>query len=405
MVKKLGTLLVLLMTAVVSLAQSVADSTLAILEDMSIPLVEKMHVANTDFKDNWYLGLYGGAVSNFGSDASHAGFFQVMGPAAALTFGKEITPVSGVRLQLNYTRNTGITDNQFVGEFKDMIHDRFKWNSYALNIDYLLNFTNLVMGFRENRKFHFQGIVGIGGSVSRNYTSGKYASAQGVDNSHGAQLGNQDKYQNRQHSLINIRAGIAGTFMVARNWNLHIEAVENFLDNSYDSNPTTKNTWDGHLDFMVGVSYRFNNKGGQAPGFYYPRHDMTVYKQKLAEIDDIRDKTKKRQQELEEQTDTIDVEAHVIYTLIAFDEGETAVDRLQQTNIYTTALAWSRAPQSLIYITNSSGVDDQLFQKRVKAIGDILLERYEIPSSRIRVCANESNIRPTGDYIVCIIND
>jgi hypothetical protein len=68
-------------------------------------------------------------------------------------------------------------------------------------------------------------------------------------------------------------------------------------------------------------------------------------------------------------------------------------------------LAWSRAPQSLIYITNSSGVDDQLFQKRVKAIGDILLERYEIPSSRIRVCANESNIRPTGDYIVCIIND
>lgn len=405
MVKKLGTLLVLLMTAVVSLAQSVADSTLAILEDMSIPLVEKMHVANADFKDNWYLGLYGGAVSNFGSDASHAGFFQVMGPAAALTFGKEITPVSGVRLQLNYTRNTGITDNQFVGEFKDMIHDRFKWNSYALNIDYLLNFTNLVMGFRENRKFHFQGIVGIGGSVSRNYTSGKYASAQGVDNSHGAQLGNQDKYQNRQHSLINIRAGIAGTFMVARNWNLHIEAVENFLDNSYDSNPTTKNTWDGHLDFMVGVSYRFNNKGGQAPGFYYPRHDMTVYKQKLAEIDDIRDKTKKRQQELEEQTDTIDVEAHVIYTLIAFDAGETAVDRLQQTNIYTTALAWSRAPQSLIYITNSSGVDDQLFQKRVKAIGDILLERYEIPSSRIRVCANESNIRPTGDYIVCIIND
>ena len=405
MVKKLGTLLVLLMTAVVSLAQSVADSTLAILEDMSIPLVEKMHVANADFKDNWYLGLYGGAVSNFGSDASHAGFFQVMGPAAALTFGKEITPVSGVRLQLNYTRNTGITDNQFVGEFKDMIHDRFKWNSYALNIDYLLNFTNLVMGFRENRKFHFQGIVGIGGSVSRNYTSGKYASAQGVDNIHGPQVGNQDKYQNRQHSLINIRAGIAGTFMVARNWNLHIEAVENFLDNSYDSNPTTKNTWDGHLDFMVGVSYRFNNKGGQAPGFYYPRHDMTVYKQKMAEIDDIRDKTKKRQQELEEQTDTIDVEAHVIYTLIAFDAGETAVDRLQQTNIYTTALAWSRAPQSLIYITNSSGVDDQLFQKRVKAIGDILLERYEIPSSRIRVCANESNIRPTGDYIVCIIND
>ena len=77
MVRKLGTLFVLLLTAVVSFAQSVADSTLAILEDMAVPLVEKRHVANTDFKDNWYLGLYGGVVSNFGSDASHAGFFQV----------------------------------------------------------------------------------------------------------------------------------------------------------------------------------------------------------------------------------------------------------------------------------------------------------------------------------------
>lgn len=405
MMKKLGTFIMLVWTVTLAWAQNMADSTLTILDGMAVPLVEKLHVANTDFKDNWYIGLYGGAVSNFGSDASHAGFFQVMGPAAALTFGKEITPISGVRMQLNYTRNTGVTDNQFTGAFKDMIHDRFKWNSYALNIDYLLNFTNLILGFRENRKFHLQGIVGIGGSVSRNYTSGKYAAAQDIDNSHGAQLSNQDKYQNRQHSLINIRAGVAGTFMVARNWNVHIEAVENFLDNSYDSNPTTKNTWDGHLDVLVGVSYRFNNKGGKAPGFYYPRHDMTVYRQKLAEIDDIRDKTKKRQQELSEMTDTIDVEAHVIYTLIAFDEGETTVDRLQQTNIYTTALAWSRAPQSLIYITNSSGVDDKLFRKRVEAIGDILLERYEIPVSRIQVCANESNIRPIGDYIVCIVND
>lgn len=415
MVKKIAMTMFVVLVSIAASAQNVSDSTVALFEDLKVPLVEKKYVANTNFQDNWYLSLYGGVTSNFGSDCSHSGFFRLMGPAAMLAVGKEITPISGVRFQINYNRNTGVTDNQFgqslddlgnvLEDFSDLNHNRFKWNSYGLSIDYLLNFTNLICGFRENRKFHLQGIVGIGGSVSRNYTTGKFVEAQNIDNSHDKQLTNKDKYDNRQHSLICLRAGVAGTFMIARNWNLHLEAVGNILDNSYDSNPTTSNTWDGHVDYLLGVSYRFNNKGGQAPGFYYPRHDMTEYIRKMNDINEIRDRTKRRRDELEAMTDTIDVDAQVMYTLIAFDENDTAIDRLQQTNIYTTAYAWARNPRSIIYITNSTGVDDKLFRKRAEAIRNIMLERYEIPASRISVVASEKDIKPIGDYIELIVND
>lgn len=419
MVKKIVITMAAVLVSIVASAQDRADSTVALFEDLRVPLVEKKYVANTNFQDNWYISLYGGVTSNFGSDDSHSGFFRLMGPAAVLALGKEITPVSSVRFQINYNRNTGVTDDQFgdvtikdvasgLDAIKDMSwmnHNRYKWNSYGLAIDYLLNFTNLVLGFRENRKFHLQGIVGIGGSVSRNYTTEKFAEAQNIDNSHDKQLGNKDKYDNRQHSLICLRAGLAGTIMVARNWNLHVEAIGNILDNSYDSNPTTSNTWDGHVDYLLGVSYRFNNKGGVAPGFYYPRHDMTEYIKRVNDINDIRDRTKRRRQELEEMTDTVDVEAQVMYTLIAFDEGDTTIDRLQQTNIYTTAYAWARNSRSIIYITNSTGVDDKLFRKRAEAIRNILLERYELPASKIRVIASEKDIQPVGDYIELIVND
>lgn len=419
MVKKIVITMAAVLVSIVASAQDRADSTVALFEDLRVPLVEKKYVANTNFQDNWYISLYGGVTSNFGSDDSHSGFFRLMGPAAVLALGKEITPVSSVRFQINYNRNTGVTDDQFgdvtikdvasgLDAIKDMSwmnHNRYKWNSYGLAIDYLLNFTNLVLGFRENRKFHLQGVVGIGGSVSRNYTTEKFAEAQNIDNSHDKQLGNKDKYDNRQHSLICLRAGLAGTIMVARNWNLHVEAIGNILDNSYDSNPTTSNTWDGHVDYLLGVSYRFNNKGGVAPGFYYPRHDMTEYIKRVNDINDIRDRTKRRRQELEEMTDTVDVEAQVMYTLIAFDEGDTTIDRLQQTNIYTTAYAWARNSRSIIYITNSTGVDDKLFRKRAEAIRNILLERYELPASKIRVIASEKDIQPVGDYIELIVND
>lgn len=405
---------VLALLAVMSYAQGVSDSVTAMFDDMNIPLVERRFVANTNFQDNWFISLYGGVTSNWGSDASHSSYWRLMGPAFAIAAGKEITPISTFRFQINYGRNTGVTDDKFgivtdaagvTTDYSYMNHNRFKWNSAAINVEYLLNFTNLILGFRENRKFYFQGIIGIGGSVSRGYTTGKFAEAQGMDNSHNQQLVNRDKYDTRQHSLINLRAGFAGTFMIARNWNLHLEAVANLLDNSYDSNPTTKNTWDGHNDFLVGVSYRFNNKGGQAPGFYYPRHDMSEYIKRMQAIDDLRDKTKKRRKELEEQTDTIDVDAQVMYTLIAFDEGDIAIDRLQQTNIYTTAYAWAKSPRSLIYIVNSTGVDDKLFRRRAAAIRDVLLERYEIPSSRVWIIPSEKDIKPIGDYIELIVND
>ena len=419
MVKKIGLTLVTVLVSITVSAQNLRDSTITLFEDLKVPLVEKKYVANTNFQDNWYISMYGGVTSNFGSDCSHSGFFRLMGPAAMLAVGKEITPISGVRFQINYNRNTGVTDNMFgevtikdaesgletIKDMSWMTHNRYKWNSYGLSIDYLLNFTNLILGFRENRKFHLQGVVGIGGSVSRNYTTEQFAEAQHIDNSHDKELVNKDKYDNRQHSLICLRAGLAGTCMIARNWNLHIEAVGNILDNSYDSNPTTSNTWDGHVDYLLGVSYRFNNKGGMAPGFYYPRHDMTEYLVRMRDINEIREKTKRRRDELEAMTDTIDVDAQVMYTLIAFDENDATIDRLQQTNIYTTAYAWARNSRSIIYITNSTAVDDKLFRKRAEAIRDILLERYEIPASKIRIIASEKDIKPIGDYIELIVND
>jgi hypothetical protein len=419
MVKKIGLTLVAVLVSITVSAQNLRDSTITLFEDLKVPLVEKKYVANTNFQDNWYISMYGGVTSNFGSDCSHSGFFRLMGPAAMLAVGKEITPISGVRFQINYNRNTGVTDDMFgevtikdaesgletIKDMSWMTHNRYKWNSYGLSIDYLLNFTNLILGFRENRKFHLQGVVGIGGSVSRNYTTEQYAEAQHIDNSHDKELVNKDKYDNRQHSLICLRGGLAGTFMIARNWNLHAEAVASILDNSYDSNPTTSNTWDGHVDYLLGVSYRFNNKGGMAPGFYYPRHDMTEYLIRMRDINEIREKTKRRRDELEAMTDTIDVDAQVMYTLIAFDENDATIDRLQQTNIYTTAYAWARNSRSIIYITNSTAVDDKLFRKRAEAIRDILLERYEIPASKIRIIASEKDIKPIGDYIELIVND
>lgn len=404
MVRKLCMTVVSALMVMSSHASEAGDSTdyTTVIDELKVPLVESKHVAPTHFQDNWYVGIYGGVANNWGSDTKHAGFFELIGPTAAITVGKEITPISGFRVQFNYTRNTGVTDDKFPAEFSSMTHNRYHWNSYGANIDYVLNFTNLILGFRENRFFHLQGVVGLGGAISNCYTTQKYANAQNIPWS---DLAHEGKYWNKHRTLVNFHIGLAGTFMIGRNWNLHIEAIENIFDNAYDRNPESSNVFDGHHDLLVGVSYRFNNKGGMAPGFYYPRHDLTVYQRQLAKINEIKEQTRQRKQELDDQAITVDVDAQVMYTLIAFDEHETTVDRLQQTNIYTTAYVWAKSPDSRIYITNSTGVDNKLFRKRADAIRNILLERYEIPASVIKVVPNEKDIKPIGDYVEFIVND
>ena len=139
MLKRISTAIVVMCVCLVTYAQSGASDSLAtIFDDLKVPLVEKKYVANSNFQDNWYISLYGGVTSNWGSDDSHASFWRVMGPAAAIAVGKELTPISGFRMQINYVRNTGVTDNLFDAgtsesgetyDFSDLTHNRYKWNS------------------------------------------------------------------------------------------------------------------------------------------------------------------------------------------------------------------------------------------------------------------------------------
>lgn len=141
MVKRIVITMAAVLVSIVASAQNQGDSTVTLFDDLKVPLVEKKYVANTNFQDNWFVTLYGGVTSNFGSDDSHAAFFRLMGPAAAIAVGKEMTPVSTVRFQINYVRNTGVTDDQFgqvlddagsiLKDYSWMNHNRFKWNSFG----------------------------------------------------------------------------------------------------------------------------------------------------------------------------------------------------------------------------------------------------------------------------------
>ena len=65
------------------------------------------YVFPMDIRDNWHLGLHLGAMHSWGSYDDEAGWLKRTNFAAALSFGKFLTPVNDLRFQLFYGRGTG----------------------------------------------------------------------------------------------------------------------------------------------------------------------------------------------------------------------------------------------------------------------------------------------------------
>ena len=62
------------------------------------------------FWDNWFAGIQIGGLYNWGSNQKEGSFIDHLRPSAALNLGKWLSPSVGLRTQLMYGNNRGITN-------------------------------------------------------------------------------------------------------------------------------------------------------------------------------------------------------------------------------------------------------------------------------------------------------
>lgn len=353
------------------------------------------HVMPTHFMDNWFVGVYAGTAQSWGSFTSKTSFLKKLQPTFSLAVGKAITPVNEIRMMVNFGRNTGDTE----------VAKLYHFNTWGLYFDWLPNLTNLFLGYRENRRVNFKALVGIGGEISAGFSKRDWNPSTGEIDQFGKP---QNAYYNtRRTSLVDLRLGLGMSIRLNDKLKLNIEAVENMLDDSRDGIQDGKNGWDGHLNLMVGLTYHFKN-ADKARQFSYVRRDLQRYEPLIKEAEDLRAKADdaERKPVIIEKHEKVD--KHVIYTMISFDPEETDVERLQQTNVYTTAQTWKQLPEADIYIVNASKKNDKTFRKRAESIKDVLSDRWQIPENQIKMEANEADVLTkynSRHYIIFIINE
>ena len=346
-----------------------------------------------DIRDNWHLGLHLGAMHSWGSYDNEAGWLKRTNFAAALSFGKYLTPVNDLRFQLFYGRGTGVrgADEKYDTRFYpyNLAHEKaladfhtYNWHTAGISAQWLPNFTNLFLGYNPERRFTFSGLVGIGLEHTWSYNEKELSIVS---------VWAEKAKSAAPRNLVDLEFGVVAEFKLNNRLFLNLDVIDRFLDDTFDG-LVSDQKWDGHLDVLLGLTYFIPGKPRKAE----PEGDFFLHRP-IIDIPQPGDSI-------------IDVDKDVIYTLISFDENTVEVPRLQQNNVYQTAQAYQSAPKSNIFITNSNKLDDNTFHKRAWAISKLLHQRWQIPYEHIWVDADEDHIQKlqmpnVKTYIIFIINE
>ena len=136
------------------------------------------------FWDNWFISLGGGVSAYVGENFDDAGLGDRIVPTAEIAFGKWITPIYGVRLQVAGAKYqaynlqpTPWNAGREAGLYKSKI------SSLHYHADFMLNLSAAIGGYKADRVYEFVPYVGFGGlSALKHESSNKLAFNAGLLN-------------------------------------------------------------------------------------------------------------------------------------------------------------------------------------------------------------------------------
>lgn len=261
----------------------------------------KEEVANTrryevgSFKDNWFLGIGGGANFYLGEHDRVMKLVHRLAPAAEVYAGKWFTPVVGFRVGYRGISAKGLTNQRFglsnsTGEVYEDSKNGEDWlevqkfGFFNIHADFMLNIVNLIGGYKE-RVYSISPYFGVG--LARSY------SANTVESYHLA------------NTRISGSVGLFNTFRLCDALDLNVDFRGTLFPEDFEGetgvrpNGGETHEADGMLTATIGLSYKFKPRG------WAQSKNRTVYETKTKTVtvvdEEALEAALKKNQELEEQ--------------------------------------------------------------------------------------------------------
>jgi hypothetical protein len=354
--KKAATILFLLLfSAAPLLAEELKSSVETVAEEETLKFEDNYLLEKYGFKDNWFFSFHLGSFVNWGSNLKDFDLNRFR-PSVGVSLGKWFFPQVGMRTQFLYGGNRGETT---------LGHRPYHFHTLELACDGLVNFSNIVSRYREDRKFNFLLLLGIGGDQTFGFSKRDW----NVNESH---------FDRGACTLLTFRAGLMCFYEISQKWDLSFELVNNWLDDSYDG-IITNNRWDGHVNANIGLIRRFRNHD-EGYKFKYIGLEPAMFEDANNEINRLRMEADRLKNLPPEEING----GRQTNTLVSFVDTVAVIDEMQEVNVFTAVQAMRQYENKVnLFITTLSQMSDDMFLKRADTIKDVLVNQYGLPANQI----------------------
>lgn len=337
------------------------------------------------FKDNIFISIGVGAQGYLTQDNFDHGFGKVIEPLVNLSVGKWMDPYWGLRGQVSGWQSKMYTDVNRLNN--GGVFNKFERKYINLNLDFMLNLTNLWRQYDPANKWDLNVFLGPGLSF------GKFHDKQ-VD------------------VLVNGSLGLGGKYNINKYWAIDLEARTHLLPTFFYTSSYTgseqiagRSYQDGLLSLSIGATYTFGGKN-----FTRYESGAEVERQRLNDkINNLESELRNTQSQLEaakvaeqvaqkelalteaEKAEAIAAAARKDFTqYVGFTINKSAVKTEQMVILQAVANYMAANPSVKMKVvgyadklTGSKYFNQKLSERRAKGVYDLLVKKFGVSSDRL----------------------
>ena len=360
------------------LAQIRSDSIVTLRPDTVDRALLKKTLYESDIRDNMYYEFKVGVNYPWGSNETGRSPLSCLRPSVAFTFGKFFSPVVGVRGVLKYDNYRGTIDAADKG---------YSWHSAGVNADGLINFTNLLKGYKESRRANLIGYLGIGGIEAFGYSKPDWNA-------------NDRYYETDSRTFLTYRLGLISRWYISKKWDFSVEISHNIYHDRFDGH-VTDYRWDHNTALMFGFVRHLRNRDGSYR-FRHVKYDPSKFDPAQVEINRIR----QQEADLAKRPSPVqDVQRRQVIVMVSFKAGSSEINELQEVNVFSVKESLRQFSQPFrIFITSiSQASPSTLFAQRATSIRDVLVGKYQIPVEQIEIEQDMAKVESLANSEYCVI--
>lgn len=322
-------------------------------------------VETNRFGANWFISGGVGAQVYVGDHDGKADFGKRIAPALDIAVGKWFTPGIGLRVAYNGLQAKGATpfaNGPLVdgGQFSNGYYKE-KWNVMNFHGDVMLNLTDMICGYKEDRLYSFIPYAGAG-------------VVRGAD-----------------FNELGLNAGLINRFRLSSALDLNVELRGLLMKGAFgNSGP------EGMAGVTVGVTYKFKKRGWDAVPTVpmVPESQLNEMRDRVNALKGENEALKRDLVEARNKKPEVIVKKEAGFIpryVVVFNIGKSNISKREYMNIESMAKAIKATDKTFTVTgyadkgTGSAEYNMKLSKKRAEAVRDLMVNEFGVPASQLKV--------------------